>query len=137
MTTEVEKQDEDAVDIVTFSPPAVNSAAGSESSVVPIELWDTEVQPVNPATEIVLASYPGLTGAKFWGRKCTESEAGPYNILIILIFAQTTLLTHVFHIMSPKPESQPLQRSDPMKQLWSSFVCSGSMPDSLWWKQQR
>ena len=64
-----------------------SNAAGSVSSVVPIVLWDTKVQLVNPATDIVLAIYPGFTGARFWARKCLESEAGPCSSSISSFFS--------------------------------------------------
>jgi hypothetical protein len=64
-----------------------SNAAESESSVVPIALWDTKVQLVNPATDIVLAIYPGFTGARFWARKCLESEAGPCSSSISSFFS--------------------------------------------------
>ena len=68
-----------AADVATAAATTTTTTAGSESSAVPIILWDTKVELVNPATDIVLASYPGYTGARFWARKCVESEAGYYN----------------------------------------------------------
>ena len=63
----------------TATTTTTTTTAGSESSAVPIILWDTKVELVNPATDIVWAPYPGYTGARFWARKCVESEAGFYN----------------------------------------------------------
>ena len=59
---------------------ATTTTAESASADVPIELWDTKAQLVNPTTDIVLVTYPGLSGARFWARKCVESEAGRHNI---------------------------------------------------------
>ena len=61
---------------------AATAAATTESTSadVPIELWDTKAQLVNPATDIVLVTYPGLSGARFLARKCVESEAGRHNL---------------------------------------------------------